>query len=354
MKNNRKILLVVFCTIFACGVIGLIAFRSGHLSFMLPVEHNIEFTDDKTEQFPLQLKVNGNQIFDGDGKAIILQGVMPPDPAVLNRRGNFNREFFESIQKTKANVIRIPVHPEEWVKDEDYLWRYLFPIVTWAGEMNMYVIIDWHYIGNVATGTGSQMPDIEIAPKELTIEFWKLMATYFRDAPNVIFEIFNEPESIGVEEWRSNATEIIQIIRDQKAEQLIIVGGIDFGRDLSWVIENPIIDENIAYASHIYPIHSSDMWQYWFGEVAEKYPVLITEWGFMDENRDAAPDYLIGSESSYGQPFMEYLDARGIGWVGCWYDDNWIPNMFTRDWKAYTLNGNFILRELENRSTTQD
>ncbi len=76
------------------------------------------------------------------------------------------------------------------------------------------------------------------------------------------------------------------------------------------------------------------MWQYWFGDVAEKYPVLITEWGFMDENRDAAPDYLIGSELTYGHPFMEYLDARGIGWVGCWYDDEWKPYMFTKDWKG--------------------
>lgn len=357
MITKKRIPIITACVlgvVLGCSVLFIAASRYGNLSFLLPVKHQAVFIDKKVAQFPLMLTVRANQIIDEDGKTVILKGVMPPDPTVSNKRGNFNRAFYAGIQETNANVIRIPVHPEEWIKDEDYLWRYLSPIVSWAGELNMYVIIDWHYIGNVATGAGSQMPNINIAPKELTMEFWRLIATYFRDAPNVIFEVFNEPESIGAEEWRSNATEIVQVIRDQKAEQIIIVGGLDFGRDLSWVIENPINAKNIAYATHIYPIHSSDMWQYWFGDVAEKYPVLITEWGFMDENRDAAPDYLIGSELTYGHPFTEYLNAREIGWVGCWYDDEWLPNMFTENGKGTTYNGNFILGELNNGSTNED
>lgn len=346
MKSNRKILLGILGLILVCVVIGVIAGRTGNFTIMLPIEHKIEFTSEKIEQFPLWLNVSGNLIVDEDGQAVILKGVMPPDPSVLNRRGKFNREFFADIRDTNVNVIRIPVHPEEWVKDEDYLWRYLFPIVSWAGEMNMYVIIDWHYIGNVSTGTGPQMPDIDPAPKDLTLDFWDLTANYFRDCPNVIFEIFNEPQSIKAEDWRSNAMEIIQTIRDQKANQIIIVGGLDFGKDLSWVMEDPIIGENIVYASHIYPVHSSNKWEYWFGEVVKKYPVLITEWGFMDENRNAKLSYLAGDETSYGIPFLRYLDEHKIGWVACWYDDKWMPAMFTEGWKGYTHNGDFIIREL--------
>lgn len=348
--TNIKIRNLVVCIlgiILICAVIGVVLPQFGHFSVTLPVEHKTEITNEKLSQFPLMLNVSGNQILDADGQTVILKGVMPPDPAVLNRRGKFNREFFSAIQATNANVIRIPVHPEEWVKDEDYLWRYLFPIVGWAGEMNMYVIIDWHYIGNIATGAGSQMPDIDTASKDLTLEFWRLNASYFRDAPNVIFEIFNEPESIGVEEWRNNANEIVRVIRDQGAEQVIIVGGIDFGRDLSWVTEKPILGENIAYASHIYPAHSSDLWQYWFGEAAKKYPVLITEWGFMDENRNTSQSYLAGDQKTYGEPFLQYLGARNIGWVACWYDDEWLPPMFTKGWKGYTQYGKFILQKLD-------
>ncbi|MCJ7433896.1 MAG: glycoside hydrolase family 5 protein, partial [Anaerolineales bacterium] len=302
-----------------CGALLVIAPRYGHLSITLPLEDKVEFANENIALFPSRLHASSNQIVDESGVAVILRGVMPPDPAVLKRRGKFNREFFDEIRATHANIIRIPVHPERWVRDEDYLWRYLDPIVSWAGELNMYVIINWHYIGNVATGAGPQMPDIETAPKYLTLEFWRLTARYFRDAPNVIFEIFNEPQSIGAEEWRNSVGEIIQAIREQDARQLIVVGGIDYGKDLSWAIEHPIDDDNISYASHIYPAHSSYLWGHWFGAVGEKYPVLVTEWGFMDENRNTSQSYLAGDQISYGQPFLEYLDSQHIGWVACWY-----------------------------------
>jgi hypothetical protein len=348
MRKKRKRLALLFLgVIIFCAVIFVVASKFGSFSFNLPVKQNSSFTDTKADQFPTMLNVSKNHILNADGQEIILKGVMIPDPAVLKNRGKFTREFFQGIEEIDANVIRIPVHPEEWVKDKDYLWRYLASIVSWAGEMNMYVIIDWHFIGNIATGAGSQMPDIDIEPKELTMEFWRLIATYFRDAPNVIFEIFNEPQSIEAIEWYKNASEIVQVIREQGAEQMIIVGGIDFGKDLSWVIENPINAKNIAYASHIYPSHSSYSYDHWFGDVAKEYPVLITEWGFMDENRDEGPSYLSGNEETYGKPFLDYLEVRDIGWIACWYDDEWLPPMFLKGWEGYAKSGDFIVRELK-------
>ena len=221
MKKNRKsriIVIVVLAITLVCGGLYVYASQFGHLSLNLPVKQDAVFTADNISDYPGLLKVNQNRILDSAGQAVILRGVMPPDPEVLREKGKFNRNFFADIQATQANVIRIPVHPANWVQDPDYLWRYLAPIVKWAGELNLYVIIDWHYIGNVATGAGAQMPDIEADPKELTLEFWQLMATYFRDTPNVIFEIFNEPESITADEWRSNAIEIIDLIRKQGAQ----------------------------------------------------------------------------------------------------------------------------------------
>lgn len=347
-KKGKTIIFLVIGVLLFCLALFLIASQFGSFSIRLPVSHNPYSYDTKVAQIPSLLKVSENHIFNTDGHEIILKGVMTPDPAVLERRDKFDKEFFQGIQKINANVIRIPVHPEEWVKDKDYLWRYLAPIVNWAGEMNMYVIIDWHYIGNVATGAGSEMPDIDREPKALTLEFWRLIATYFRDAPNVIFEIFNEPQSIEAIDWHKNASDIVQIIREQGAEQMIIVGGIDYGKDLSWVVENPINAENIAYASHIYPSHSSYSYDDWFGIVAAKYPVLITEWGFMDENSNEGPSYLSGDEESYGNPFLKYLDDRDIGWVACWYDDEWLPPMFTQGWTGYTNYGDFIIKELKN------
>jgi endoglucanase len=328
-------------------VLLIVGSRFGHLTITLPIEHKAEYINEDVASFPSELQVSGNQIINAEGSIILLKGLMPPDPARLHSENKFSQDFFLGMRDTGANVIRIPVHPENWVNDKDYLWRYLDPIVTWAGETNMYVIIDWHYIGNVATGAGPEMPDIAFNPKNLTLEFWKLTAQYFHNVPNVIFEIFNEPQSIGAVEWQSNAGEIIQVIRDQGADQLVIVGGIDYAKDISWVVEHPIDDKNITYASHIYPADASSRWTSLFGTVAEKYPVLITEWGFMDENRNTTQAYLAGDRTTYGEPFLEYLNARNIGWVACWYDNKWEPAMFTDNWKSNTRYGEFVMQQLK-------
>jgi endoglucanase len=346
-KISKIVTIALLSLILICVVLLAVGSRFGHLTIMLPLKHKAEFVNGNVASFPSKLQVSGNQIVNAEGSVVLLKGLMPPDPARLHSENKFSRDFFSGMRETGANVIRIPVHPENWVNDKDYLWRYLDPIITWAGESNVYVIIDWHYIGNIATGAGPEMPDIADKPKDLTLEFWQLTARYFREVPNVIFEIYNEPQSIGAEEWRSNAVEIVQAIREQGASQLVIVGGIDYGKDLSWVIKHPIDDENISYASHIYPVHSSSQWNYLFGTVAEKYPVLITEWGFMDENRNTAQSYLAGDGATYGEPFLEYLNARDIGWVACWYDDKWEPAMFTESWKGYTRYGEFVMQQLK-------
>ena len=344
----RKILKIGLFSVAGLFLLGVIlqALGLGQFRLTLPVEHESEYVPAPNISYPPALQVEGNRLVDGRGEAIRLRGVMIPDPYRLEGENRFNPELIAEIRATGANVIRIPVHPENWQHDPDYLWRYLDPLVSWAGEAGLYAIIDWHYVGNIATGVGDQMPDLETPPQELTDEFWQITAGYFRKAPHVIFEAFNEPESISAEAWRLSAGEIVRLIRGQGAGQVIIVGGIDFGRDLSWVLQNPIEAGNIAYASHIYPAHSRSRWDDWFGEVAEKHPVLITEWGFMDENRKDGPPYLAGNEESYGRPFLDYLEERQMSWVACWYDDQWLPAMFTGDGKAATRYGEFILREL--------
>lgn len=346
-RSTRTVLFVLLGLIALCGIVNIILTRmGGHFSITLPVKHTAEFSDELMTQFPGQLVANSNVLTDEQGNIVLLQGLMPADAARLREIGKFDQGFIQDISDTGANVVRIPVHPENWVHDPDYLWRYLDPLVAWAGQADMYVIIDWHYIGNVISGAGSQMPDIDEQPLDLTLEFWEQVARYFHDTPNVIFELFNEPQSIAAPEWRAGAQEIISVIRAQGAQQLVIVGGIDYGKDLSWVMDDPVQDGNVAYAAHIYPSHSSAQWDHWFGEVAERYPVLVTEWGFMDENRDTSHAYLAGDQRSYGEPFLEYLDKHSIGWVACWYDDTWMPQIFTEGWQSYTRYGEFIMQRL--------
>lgn len=218
--------------------------------------------------------------------------------------------------------------------------------MTWNGEKGLYTIIDLHFIGDIGTDRGAQMPDIRTPSRDFATAFWRQVASYFKDAPHVIFEIFNEPAEISAEDWRVSAQALVDVIRSAGARQLIIVGGVEYSRDLSWVLETPIHDENIAYAAHIYPAHSKFSWDRWFGDVAAQYPVVVTEWGWMESDPSGKQLYLVGSQTTYGEPFLEYLDQHGIGWVACWYDDEWQPAMFEQAFKRPTPFGRFVLQRL--------
>lgn len=336
-----------------CVAIILFVSPYGSLSINLPLEHKPAFDAD-VHAYPRRLHADGNKLVNEGGEGITLRGLMPPDPAVMRREGRFDRVFFEKMASTGANVIRIPVHPEQWEHDPDYLWRYLDPAVTWNGENGVYTIIDLHFIGNIETDSGTQMPDIHTSSKDFALEFWVQVAAYFKDTPYVIFEIFNEPADISAADWRKNAQVLVDAIRSTGAEQLIIVGGIEYSRDLSWVEKTPIEGMNLAYASHIYPAHSKYSWDKWFGNVAEQYPVIMTEWGWMEADPSGKQTYLVGSQKAYGEPFIEYLEQHGIGWVACWYDDEWNPALFEPGLEHFTPMGQFVHQMLLDFSVSDE
>ena len=125
-------------------------------------------------------------------------------------------------------------------------------------------------------------------------------------------------------------------------------GGI--GHILLAQFHNGIAGENIAYASHIFPSHARSGWDHDFGRVAARYPVVITEWGFIDKKETPNPSdsYLSGNAGTYGDPLMSYLAERGIGWVACWFDEQWQPAMLLPGGNGYTDWGKFATLELKN------
>ena len=321
--------------------------QTGRLSVALPIPHSASFGRD-TRAYPSRLQVRGPEIVDRDSNPVVLHGLMAPDPARLAERGQFDEDLYAGLADAGASAVRVPVHPERWERDPDYLWRYLDPIVAWNGDKGVYTILDLHFIGNIETGEGSQMPDLRQPPKAFTLAFWRQVAGYFVDVPSVIFEIYNEPAGISASDWRAQAQEIVGAIRETGARQLIVVGGVEYARDVSWVEDQPVADDNIAYAAHIFPAHRPESWDTWFGNVAQDHPVLVTEWGWTDSADDPANTYLVGDQNTYGEPLLAYLNERRIGWVACWYDDEWLPPMFESGFSQRTAWGAFILDALSD------
>jgi hypothetical protein len=204
----------------------------------------------------------------------------------------------------------------------------------------MYVIIDWHSIGNLKSEL-FQAENYETTKKE-TFEFWRAMAIRYKDYPTVaFFELYNEPTVYNGQlgtctwaEWKALNEEMITIIRAHGCKAIPLVAGFNWAYDLTPVKDNPINATGVAYVSHPYPQKREkpweDKWTADWGFVADKYPVILTEIGFCGAD-DIGAHIPVISDESYGDAMMAYCKKTGISYVAWVFDMNWAPRMFS-DW----------------------
>ena len=240
-----------------------------------------------------------------------------------------------------ANIVRFPVHPSAWrSQGKDNYIKLLDQGVEWAGSLGMYVIIDWHSIGNLRSEMFQNVM-YETTRKE-TYEFWRTMAGHFKDNTTVaFFELFNEPTvyngQLGIctwSEWKAMNEEMITIIRANGAKAIPLVAGFNWAYDLTPVANDPIKAEGIAYVSHPYPMKRNKPWEkQWtddWGFVSDKYPLILTEIGFCGPD-DRGAHVPVISDESYGDAITKYCSDRGISYTVWVFDPSWSPMLFT-DW----------------------
>ena len=306
---------------------------------------------------PPLIRVDGKRLVGPAGETVVLRGFSFSDPDKLEREGHWNRALFEEARfRWNANVVRLPVHPAAWRErgEEAYL-ALLDSALRWAEETSLYVIIDWHTIGNLRTEL-FQHPRYNTTKTE-TLRFWKAIAERYGNRPVVAFyELFNEPTTfngtLGRITWadfREYMEEIIAMIRAHGARGIPLVAGFDWAYDLAEPAASPIDAPGIAYVTHPYPQKRprpwEERWQADWGFMAERYPVVVTELGFMAADARGAHIPVI-ADSTYGEAIVDFLEARGISWVAWAFDPDWSPQLIESWDYTPTPQGRFFQRKL--------
>lgn len=287
------------------------------------------------------VRVVGNHFVDASGTTVVFQGVNISDPHKLDSNGRFERRLFEAIARWGANVVRIPIHPAAWrERGKDAYFALLDQAVLWATELDLYLIIDWHSIGNLINGL-YQHPMYETTQAE-TYAFWRDVSFRYADVPTVAFyELFNEPTvrrgRLGIapwEKWKAINEELVGIITVHDADAIALVAGFEHGYDLKPIARQPIEKPNVAYVSHPYPMKVKapfeQNWDTDFGFAAKRYPLFTTEIGYMGPNDPGAHSPAI-DDGSYGKRITDYLGAKGASWVAWCFDPDWAPQLI-KDW----------------------
>jgi hypothetical protein len=287
------------------------------------------------------VQVRGNKFVDTHGDTILFRGMSISDPDKIEHQGHWGKDHFVKVKEMGTMFVRIPVHPVAWRErtPEQYL-KLLDQAVEWCTDLGMYIIIDWHSIGNL--GMELFQDPMYNTTKTETFEFWRIIARHFKgNNTPAFYELFNEPTiyrgelgRISWSEWKKLNEDMISLIRAYDPEKIPLVAGFDWAYDLTPLNQEPIDAEGIAYVTHPYPHKRGKPWEpKWeenFGFAAGRYPVVATEIGFT-MGREGMKD-----NGEYGKAIINYLEGKGISWVAWVFDPEWYPRMF-ESWDTYKL-----------------
>jgi len=204
----------------------------------------------------------------------------------------------------------------------------------WQG---IYVIIDWH-------SHHAHSGEEPAAAKA----FFGEMAQIYKDYPNVIYEIYNEPISASWDQVKSYATGVIDEIRKYDPKNLIIVGTPSYSSRVDQANSSPITGKtNIAYAMHFYCDHSDNTNQ---GQVpfssASNIPIFASEFGTSKSSGDGTCSQNFSETSTW----LGKLDTKKVSWA------NWQINTRNEASSAlkYYSNSSEYQRLQRGKWTTSD
>ena len=311
------------------------------------------------KKMPL-ISVKGNKFVDPDGNTVLFRGLAISDPDKLEMQGHWSKDHFVKVKELGTKLVRIPIHPIAWRErtPAEYL-KLLDQAVGWCTELDMYVILDWHTIGNLETEV-FQDP-MYVTTKQETYNFWRTISRHYAGHNTVaFFELFNEPTTyreqlgpISWDDWKKIVVNEITLIRACNPQVIPLVAGFDWAYDLTPLRLSPIAAEGIAYTVHPYankrPQPWEPKWEEDFGFAAEKYPVIATEFGgFARPPGTNSPPPAAESagrgnrnNAAYGPAIIKYLEGKGISWTVWCFDPEWGPTLI-RNWNyELTPSGEF-------------
>jgi len=245
-----------------------------------------------------QLKVTGPQLMDQNDQPLVLNGMSFGWSC-------FHPRFYTAAtvkwlhKDWKCNVVRaaLGVEPDKgYIKDSATSKQLIKTVVDAAIEEGIYVIIDWH--------------SHNINLKEAKV-FFKEMATLYSKYPNIIYEIFNEPDYETWPEVKKYATEIISTIRAIDSNNIILVGSPHWDQDINLPAEDPIYGfKNLMYTVHFYAAtHKQSLRDRTDAAIAKGLPIFISESAGMQATGDGPIDYVEWNK------WINWMEARKLSWI---------------------------------------
>lgn len=244
MKNKIKILLLV-TIIIVLGVFIFIKFSDNDKAVKTETKKITNETKEEKDvmknnlvSYNGWLKIENNTLVNEKKEKIRLKGISTHGLQWYSKYANY--DMMKSLKEELGiNLFRIAMYTEEngYIYNKN-LKNKVEEIVENAKKLDMYVIIDWHILSD----------GDPLIHKEEAKEFFREISLKYKDYPNVIYEICNEPN--GNVTWENNikpyAEEVIKEIRENSKKSIIIVGTPTWSQEVDKPAKNKINDEQVC------------------------------------------------------------------------------------------------------------
>ena len=248
-----------------------------------------------------RLQVVGGRLADGTGKAVQLRGVSThgltwyPD--------YINESLFGQIAGDwNCNMIRLAMYSELYCggeKEENL--ALMKKGIELAVAADLYVLVDWHILNDADPNENA----------DEAVAFFDQLTAEYRDCPNLIFEICNEPN--GSTDWGdvlAYCDRVIPVIRKNIPGAVIVVGTPEYDRNLGDCLMRPLPYENVMYVLHFYTAtHHERLFEELNAAVDAGLPVFISECGISEASGDGDTDY------AWAAKWFSYLNEKKISYA---------------------------------------
>ena len=311
------------------------------------------------------LHVERNKIFNDKGEEVRLVGVNICSLEWNSRGDNVPASVYEVFANWNCNTVRLPLSQDRWFgrvsdwstpnpNDGGRQYRNIVDnVVRLAHAFGKYIILDLHWSNAGVWGANIGQ---HYMPDENSIEFWIDVAKKYANHSAVLFNLYNEPQSISWDIWKNGGriTEVVNQgepdektliyttpghqklvneIRAAGANNIIIAGGLDWAYDLRGIGDGYALTDTpsgngIVYDSHIYP------WKEWDGvnhdtkvlRIANRYPIIIGEIGIDPDGEWGAAD-----KPNWLRNMFIWIDFHDLHWTAWFFHTAATPNMIS-DW----------------------
>ena len=244
------------------------------------------------------LQVTGTRLTNQQGIPVVLRG-MSFGWSCFHPRF-YTKGAVENLYKDwRCTVIRaaMGIEPHTGYKEDSAgSVKLIKTVIDAAIELGIYVIIDWH--------------SHNINLKEAKA-FFKTMAAEYGKYPNVIYEIFNEPDHETWAEVKAYSEDVINTIRSIDPDNIILVGSPHWDQSVNLPAADPIKGyTNLMYTVHFYAgTHKQELRDRTDSAIAKGLPIFISESAGMEATGDGPID------NAEWQKWIDWMEANRLSWI---------------------------------------